>query len=234
LLTGSAPNDPDAPFLLAFIRSGTHGAADLAVYSLLRRGIARFSDGTLTVLQPNASVPTLAERCALQWAIAAHNTRPNEHLYVRHPAFAPLNTLNAMLRERRLAGDLRVPRTARACTHAVGALALVVGVSLAIYLKSAGASNKVLSITLASGVIQCLVFCMMAARKTSQLPLLLPLMRAMHGSRMAATLAVKALPLQDVLWVGGLYKFVLVASSSSRLRDACRIFAKLLPKPGPR
>lgn len=59
------PSDSAAPFLAAYMREGVRGAADLAVYALLRRGAVRFVDGVVQVLQPAMTLPTLCEQCAL-------------------------------------------------------------------------------------------------------------------------------------------------------------------------
>lgn len=52
------PRDLAAPFLVAYMREGVRGAADLAVYALLRREAVRFLDGIVQVLQPAVKLPT--------------------------------------------------------------------------------------------------------------------------------------------------------------------------------
>lgn len=93
------PRDPAAPFLAAYMREGVRGAADLAVYALLRRGAVRFVDGVVQVVQPAMTLPTLCERCALEWAVAHDRLRQDEQTYFQHAAFQRVQTLGATLQE---------------------------------------------------------------------------------------------------------------------------------------
>lgn len=200
------PQDPATPFLLAHLRSGLPGAAELAVYSLLLRGVVRFVDGAVDVIRPNETLPTLYERSALAWAVTHHRMRPDPYTYFQHQDLAPLGSIESILQDRGLRASTRPPAANRRHTHWIALVFLGLGLAAAAWLGPRGASNGAVITLIASGIIQYLWI------RTEELSTTYPLYALILGhltrsdpGRLGQARARRPLPWQDLMWAGGLY-----------------------------
>lgn len=199
------PRDPAAPFLAAYIRGGERGAADLAVYALLRRGAVRFVDGVVQVVQPAVTLPTLCEQCALQWAIAHDRLRQDEQTYFQHAAFQRVQTLGATLKELGLTGVIGVSRALKAWTHLVAVVFMGLGVGAAIWLHLSGATRIVVVALVVSSALQYLWFRTDEKRTGRSDALVLSHLYMYDGDRLVRMQSGRTMQWQDAMWVGGVH-----------------------------
>ena len=212
------PGDSAAPFLAAYIREGVRGAADLAVYALLRRGAIRFLDGVVQVLQPVMTLPTLCERCALEWAVAHDKLRPDEQTYFRHAAFQPIETFGAALQAMGLTGVIGVSRMLKASTHFVAVVFMGLGVGAAIWLHLQGATRTVVIALVVSSVLQYLGFRTDEKRTGRSDALLLSYLYMYDGDRLVRMQSGRTMQWQDAMWVGGVHGVPTVWSARIEMR----------------
>ncbi|MBK9757150.1 MAG: hypothetical protein IPO88_27365 [Nannocystis sp.] len=199
------PQDPATPFLLAYLRRGLPGAAELAVYSLLIRGIVRFVDGAVDVIRPNETLPTLYEQSALAWAVTHHRMRPDPYTYFQHRDFAPLCSMESILRDRGLRASIRPPAANRRRTHWIALVFLGLGLAAAAWLGPLGASNGAVITLVVSGAPGISGSAARSSRRptrsmrsylaTSPDPTRVDWVRHTQG----------ALSWHDLMWAGGLY-----------------------------
>lgn len=199
------PMDPAAPFLAAYLREGVRGAADLAVYGLLRRGAVRFVDGVVLVLQPAVTLPTLCERCALEWAVAHDKLRPDEQTYFHHDAFKQIQTLGAALQELGLTGVVGVSRALRAWTHFVAVVFMGLGVGAAVWLYRLGGAPTVVIALVVSSALQYLWFRTDERRTGRSDALVLSYLYMYDGDRLVRLQSGRTMQWQDAMWVGGVH-----------------------------